>query len=393
MAESSAARDTSQTLGNGSVAVAQGIDAFALATLRDQVSRAPDDDLVFSPYSIEATMAMVMAGARGKTADEIASALSFPLPYPALGRAFDAIDLSLSARATDAAQGFVVRPSDALWGQRDFVWQQPFLDTLAADFGAGVHLADFETAPDVARRSINAWVATSTDGLLPSLLPEGSVDSSTRFVLVDALALHARWESAFQDAGPGTFTLADGTTTSMPMMHRHGTSGATYTDASDYDAVTLAFDDPSSQSGASASMTIIVPKPGAWDGFEAKLDFRTMRASGDYELDLTMPAFSIDGATFSLKDTLEALGVHLAFGPNADFSGISSNPLQLEDVLHQARIDVDEQGVTAAAGTAAIGGVVSKPPPATFVVDRPFYLAVTDDVTGVLLFAGRFVHP
>jgi serpin B len=89
------------------------------------------------------------------------------------------------------------------------------------------------------------------------------------------------------------------------------------------------------------------------------------------------------------------MGMPDAFGGAADFSGIDgTRDLYISDVIHQADIDVDEQGTTAAAASAVIfrtlnavgGGNV-------LVVDRPFLFFIRHDPTGALLFAGRVTDP
>ena len=83
----------------------------------------------------------------------------------------------------------------------------------------------------------------------------------------------------------------------------------------------------------------------------------------------------------------------------ADFSGVTSHPegLAIGEVLHQAWVQVDEEGTEAAAATAVMMvalGVPSEPPePVPFVVDRPFLFVLRDDVTGAVLFFGRVVDP
>ena len=61
-------------------------------------------------------------------------------------------------------------------------------------------------------------------------------------------------------------------------------------------------------------------------------------------------------------------------------------------VKHKARIDVTEEGTEAAAGSAVILGrsLIS---PITMVVSRPFFCAIRDTDSGVLLFVGRIAEP
>ncbi|WP_275936160.1 serpin family protein, partial [Sorangium cellulosum] len=150
-------------------------------------------------------------------------------------------------------------------------------------------------------------------------------------------------------------------------------------------------------------MFLVMPAAGTEDAFEASLDGEALEgliASMEYRsVDITMPKFSFESSA-SLKQALEGLGMEVAFGPGADFTGIlGGGGIQIQDVLHKAVIDVDEAGTEAAAATAVIlavsgsGGAVDPPEPAAIVLDRPFFFFIRDLPTGAMLFAGRVNDP
>ena len=80
-----------------------------------------------------------------------------------------------------------------------------------------------------------------------------------------------------------------------------------------------------------------------------------------YMVDLTLPKFSAD-SRFDLADVLTAMGMPTAFevptpSGGADLSGITlDESLYIQHVIHEANIDVDENGVVASAVTVVIGG-------------------------------------
>ena len=72
---------------NGDLKVlVQGNNAFAFDLYRQLSKR--EGNLIFSPYSISTALAMTYAGARGKTAEEMARGLHFSLPQERLHPAF-----------------------------------------------------------------------------------------------------------------------------------------------------------------------------------------------------------------------------------------------------------------------------------------------------------------
>jgi serpin B len=103
--------------------------------------------------------------------------------------------------------------------------EQSFLDALAARFGTGVRLVDYEADPEAARRVINAWVNGQTAGRIPELLKPPNVTIATRIALVNAIYLKAPWLNPFDPAqtAPGRFTRADGSGVTVPMMHLEST--------------------------------------------------------------------------------------------------------------------------------------------------------------------------
>ena len=66
-------------------------------------------------------------------------------------------------------------------------------------------------------------------------------------------------------------------------------------------------------------------------------------------------------------------------------------------MIHEARVDVDEEGTEAAAATAimavAAGVPEPEPDPIPFIVDRPFVFLIRDQVSGTIFFMGRVVDP
>ena len=116
-------------------------------------------------------------------------------------------------------------------------------------------------------------------------------------------------------------------------------------------------------------------------------------------LSLAIPKFSLSFDS-SLAEALRKLGAERVFSENADFSNIAGadEPVFVSDVIHEARLDLDEDGTEAAAATAEICLAGAPPPdnktrPKPFRADRPFLFAVRDSETGAVLFIGRIENP
>src|SRR5690606_17820594 len=127
--------------------------------------------------------AMLYAGARGTTAEEIANVLHFTVPPSDLHPAMNKVSLELASRAADGGQGmdgqgFRLNMNNTFWGEQTTPWETPFLDTLAVHYDAGIKLVDFIHQAETARLQINAWTEKKTEGRIKELLPEGSLDPS-----------------------------------------------------------------------------------------------------------------------------------------------------------------------------------------------------------------------
>ena len=119
-----------------------------------------------------------------------------------------------------------------------------------------------------------------------------------------------------------------------------------------------------------------------------------------YQVDLRLPKFQMEN-TFGLGQELAALGMPLPFSDSADLSGISSESLKINNVVHKTYIDVKEKGAEAAAATAVIlahprgngPGDQHVLPLVLFHVDRPFFLLIREYVPDAILFMGRVIDP
>ncbi len=394
-ARSSLARDTSPAAPAADVAsVVDGNTAFAFALHRQLVS--PGQNLMTSPYSVSLALGMTYVGARGETATQLASALHFALPADRFAPALDAIDLALMTPAAcvfPPCAPFSLRLANAAWAQKGLSLEPTYLDTLARSFGVGVKLADFRTAAEPARLAINQWVAEETEQKIRDLLPAGSVDPSTRLVLVNAVYFKGTWATQFdaRQTTPSNFTLLGGETTSVPTLHG-GLETRAVTGAS-FDAVELPYRD------SHFAMLVIVPARGTFDAFEQSFGPEQLAALdaslGKREVTLSLPKFSFHWGK-SLVPALTALGLTDAFDASkADFSGITTaERLFFSDVIHQSYVGVDEIGTEAAAATAVVLAGASAPgQKVTITVDRPFLFAIRDTTTGTIAFLGRVVDP
>ncbi len=288
----------------------------------------------------------------------------------------------------------LVRTANSLWGQQDTVFEQIFLDTLAANYGAGMHLVDYKTAAEEARAAINEWVADETEDKITDLIPEGGLNALTRLVLVNAVYLDATWAAQFDPelTSEGQFTTLAGDPVAASMMFQ--SSSFPYASGNGWQAVELPY------LRDELAMLVVVPGAGRFTEVESRLnggliDEVVGQLGMGPEVDLTMPKFEFRTQA-GLSDALAGLGMPSAFDPaSADFSGMTAQEaLFISDVIHEAYIAVDEEGTEAAAATAVVMRATAAPVETVeLTIDRPFLFALRDRDTGALLFMGRVTDP
>ena len=355
-------------------------------------------NLFYSPYSISQALAMVYAGARGQTEQQMAEGMHFSLPQERLHPAFNALDQELASRAEavkDEGQGFQLNIANATWGQSGFPFLSSYLDLLAKNYGAGLQTVDFANNPESARQDINNWVAKQTQDKIKDILPQGTIDTLTRLVLANAIYFKASWlmsfeKSATQDA---PFTTLEGSPVTVPMMSLDQEK-LRYQQGDGYQAVALPYVD------GNVAMLLLVPDAGKFGQFEASLDASRLQSILDRleytDVLLKMPRFTVE-SSFSLGDALSNMGMPAAFDANqADFSGMDGQlDLFISSVIHKAYASVDESGTEAAAATVAIMSLTSASPgePVSLTIDRPFIFVIYDQPTQAILFAGRITNP
>ncbi|MDI1443455.1 serpin family protein [Polyangium sp. 6x1] len=389
---SGAQRITSPNVPSADLATfVDGNTAFALDIYK--TLRSEPGNLFYSPHSITSALAMTWAGARGQTETDMAKALHFTLPQAQLHPAANALDLALASRGKDAkgsdGQGFRLNIANAVWGQVGSPFETAFLDVLGLNYGAGMNIVDYVGASEQARTLINGWVEKKTEGKIKDILAPGSIDSTTRLVLTNAVYFNAAWRTPFEESKTqnGSFTTSDGASVSVPMMQ--GFVEAPYVQGADYAAVELPYD------GDELSMVLVLPDD--LDAFEGSFDAAKLSevvgGLSEHSVNTQLPRFKFE-SKFSLVEQLKTLGMGVAFTDEADFSGINgTGGLMISDVIHQSFVSVNEAGTEAAAATAVIVGETSAPPPAAIAFDKPFLFFIRDIATKSVIFVGRVADP
>jgi serine protease inhibitor len=369
--------------------------AFGLDTLGAWCRADPRANLVLSPSSLASGLGMAFLGARGSTAQAMASVLRLPTSTaPSLMAGLQARSAAL--RRLDG-RGVTVDTSDQVWADPSLTTLRSYLNAVATGYDAGVAQVPLLRHPDQAAQEISQAIAAATHGQIPQLLPPGSLQD-IGWVLTDALYLKAAWATPFQasQTSPGPFTTASGRQVSAKYMN-----GGAYAAASvdGWTAVWLPY-----RGGQLAMMALLPPAGGSGCLLPTPAQLgtlsTTLAAHGTHPLgrsalirDVALPKVTLQNKT-SLKGLLTGLGMGVAFTPAADFSGLSPQACCIGLVEQAATLKVGEQGTVASAATAVgLEPTAVRAGPLPIMFDRPYLMVVTDPATGEPLIMARVTDP
>jgi serpin B len=354
----------------------------------DLMRKLPPGNLVFSPDSIAAALAMVGEGAAGTTAGQIVRVLHLgsPADFGELG----GLQQTISTEQAGAARGDPEPPTlsiaNGLFLQKGFLVRPSFLASLQRGFAAQLQIVNFMQQPIAAVRSINEWVNIHTEGAIPTLLEH--VSPMARLLLANAVHLHADWANPFptENTSAHPFHGPSGLT-SVPFMAEEKALG--YARGDNYRAIDLPY------RSSTLSLMVVLPEHEDLASLQRRMSpdmlSEIVRRLRTQLVALSLPKFQI-AAQESLNGPLSLLGMSDAFSPRANFSRVDSRvALSISRVLHSADIQVDEQGTVASAVTATEFFALGPRPIAKvrFDANRPFLFFLLDDRTGTVLFAGR----
>lgn len=352
---------------------------------------ASDNNLVFSPYSVSSCLSMVYLGARDVTEMQMQQALE--LNFSAKEIAAPYADLNQSLQPAANKKNYELKVANALWlDDRSYVLAD-YRFAIEKQFDAKIGNLSF-LQPDAALRTINQWVADKTNGHIQNLLTRNDITASTRLILTNAAYFKGSFSTAFDakmthdeqfhpDAKP--FQI-------VKMMEQ--TAFFPYVENELFQALALPFNGTSKGKGQLA-LLLLLPKSS--ENFEAMLEMMPSALTESVadllgkKVHVQLPRFTLS-KRYALNEPLMKLGMNNPFTTQANFSGIDGLlNLYLNTVVHETYFALDENGVTAAAATAASMNLTSSPSePVEFKADHPFLFFIIDLKSTEVLFMGKF---
>lgn len=220
---------------------------FAWRLHQELARSGSNENLVWSPLSLQSVLAVVAEGARGKTAAELGTCLGLPASARRSGdeeRPWDFTVLHQANRAAVAAlrapwaapdqvearrlnevahgkpdrrtrgkmeeltttgddyrgpyQPFVFRSVDRLVVERDLPLEQDYLGSIRALYPEGtIERVDFKHGHEAERLRMNQWITRQTDGIIRDPISANAWKPGTRLAAVNVTYLRADWSHRF----------------------------------------------------------------------------------------------------------------------------------------------------------------------------------------------------
>ncbi|MBD2258556.1 serpin family protein [Pseudanabaena sp. FACHB-2040] len=363
---------------------------FGFELLSQLQQETPQENRVLSPLSVSMALSMAQAGAAGTTLDAMKLTLNLQgMEVTAVNDAI-ATQIAILEAADPDTQ---LELANSLWAKAGGIDLKPdFVDIAKSAYRAEVQVLDFSQPS--ALQTINSWVERATAGKIPGILDE--IIQSDVLFLLNAVYFKGAWQSPFDPSQTREepFYQADGSTTNRPLMSQFG--DFSYTEAENFQAVNLPY------GNGRLSMVVVLPKTEA-----ALAELQTQLTADTWQQwrsefrqrpgNLKLPRFQMEYGV-GLNEPLKDLGLGIAFDPDqANFSNLSDASTFISEVKHKTFIEVNEAG-TEAAGATSIGisvtsAPIQQPLPFVMTVNRPFFLAIQDQVSGSILFMGWVMDP
>ncbi|KAH6931006.1 hypothetical protein HPB50_021317 [Hyalomma asiaticum] len=341
------------------------------------------DNIIYSPSNIAAGLSMALAGARGNTAEELLAVIRTRDENVHENFA------SFLPKLSSHCQKLQFRAANRIYSDTKFSVADECAAFLNTTYSSTIVSVDFQNNSETVRAQINDWVKEVTESKITDLLAPGTVN---------AIYFRGLWESPFpvDKTSRRDFNVDASTKIQVDMMTQEKEFAIAHSDELAARAIELPY------RGGRASMVILLPD--AVDGLshmERHLSHHKMSAiladlKETPNVQLSMPKLSLE-QSFSLKNTLKAMGINDLFSEKCDLSGMfkTGNP-SVSDMIHKVYLQVSEEGTEPAAGKAAAAAEPTDsgaPKKTEFTVDHPFMLFVLRGKSDVLLFMSTVRKP
>jgi len=369
----------------GPVELTRSISQFS-TDLYQTAIQGTSSNIIMSPFSVHMALTLAFMGANGKTADELLRGLR-------LSGTRQEISQQVQELIEPMQNNQMLKVANKVYVMDTYNIKKEFDVIAKQQFHSEAEKLNFAKSTESAN-TINTWVEEKTNDKIKDLIDPKSLGVDTRMVLVNAIYFKGLWKHQFKKERTAKAPFYTSETDSVDVDMMHVKQYFRYGEFPDIDAkgLELPYKD--------SDMSMFIILPNLRTGL-AKLETNLKNVDLNalsrnmfrQEVDVSIPKFKIE-FKLSLVDTLKKMGMSEMFSDNADFSDLldSTEPLKVSDVVHKAFIEVNEEGVEAAAATGIVFMILSAPdyfgPTIVFKADHPFTFILKKKEE--ILFIGKY---
>lgn len=369
--------------------MAQSINNYSLQ-LYEQVTET-NENLFISPLSTYWALLASYEGTQGNTRSEYKDVLS--LDNNTEETNFYTFSQKLIASKN---QSDVFSISNAIWMDQYFQIKDGFKKQVTENYAIDLYRLDF-SRKNQSSDTINNWVSEKTNHKIKKIISPQDINRDTKLIITNAIYFNAEWDKQFDRdlTKPAPFYTINKKTEIIDFMHSR--EPLKYYENDDLQFVLKPYN-----KSIGKSFCIILPKEKygiscVEDKINGALLDTLFNNCSHREIKLSMPKYKLE-KDYSLIKPLKAMGLQMAFSPQANFSRLSAQkPLFISNIKHKTFIAIDEERTEAAAATSIKISTTSIKDPLTkpieFIADHPYIFMIIDDETKTILFMGRYVDP
>ena len=360
------------------------------------------DNPLIAPFSIQSSLLMAYMGARGKTASQIANAVSLSLPQKTIRFAYSELYDHLYSDSMEASQ-YEFKLGNLLWVNDALSILPSYKSLIAKSFKGTLRQIDFSN-PTAAVQALNAWITLEASHLSETFLPPNQFTSSTQAFLTNRLIIQGLWKHPFDPrlTTSQSFLTSKNTKKNVNMMHQ--THIFPYYEDENSQILSLPLKNQNTH--APLALVIFLPKKillkNIFDFYYSQQRsnpsafFDSINKLEDKSVAIYLPRFTFNKSSF-FKDFFMSIGLQDIFSKNADFSGMTGDKnFFINNIFDQSFTAVDENGLftmTAKEIAADLRPFSGNETPTPFNANHPFFYCLVDLDTKLLLFMGVVNDP
>ncbi|KAJ7338471.1 hypothetical protein JRQ81_012349 [Phrynocephalus forsythii] len=317
---------------------------FCVDLFKELLKSSSDENIFFSSLSVSAALGMVSLGARGETVTQMEKVAGAQCDRP--GGPHEQFK-SLLSSINQHTKNYSLSIANRLYGSNTYRFHQHYLDCTKKLYNAGLERVDFKHSTEEARKKINSWVESQTNGKIQNILED--IDPEAALILVNAIYFKGKWQQQFdkRNTHEAPFWTLKHHSKNVPMMFLKGKFNLAKINNPSMQVLELPYD------SCDLSMFILLPENKEYPhqlgvGLTwAKLhEWTSSTHTKHQKMEVLIPKFKME-EKYSLKPILEALGMTDVFEEGkADLSGMSESDAQnlvVSRVIHKSYVEVSEE--------------------------------------------------